>query len=84
MVKRKMELAAVGGMAAVAPALAKVKVAFAKERISDVDGVRVDFADGWVHLRASNTEPIVRVIAEAATEARADGLCDLCRRAAGV
>jgi phosphomannomutase len=84
MVKRKMELAAVGGMAAVAPALAKVKVAFAKERISDVDGVRVDFADGWVHLRASNTEPIVRVIAEAATEARADELCDLCRRAAGV
>jgi len=68
----------------VAPALAKVKSAFAKERLSDVDGVRVDFADGWVHLRASNTEPIVRVIAEAATAARADELCDLCRRAAGV
>jgi len=46
MVKRKIELAAVGGMAAVAPALAKVRVAFAKERISDVDGVRVDFTDG--------------------------------------
>lgn len=84
MVKRKMELASVGGMAAVAPALARVKAAFANERISDVDGVRVDFADGWVHLRASNTEPIVRVIAEAATEARAGELCDLCRRAAGV
>ena len=84
MIKRKMELASVGGMAAVAPALAKVKAAFASERISDVDGVRVDFADGWVHLRASNTEPIVRVIAEAATEARANELCDLCQRAAGV
>jgi phosphomannomutase len=84
MVKRKMELASVGGMTAVAPALERVKVAFANERVSDVDGVRVDFADGWVHLRASNTEPIVRVIAEAATEARADELCDTCRRAAGV
>jgi phosphomannomutase len=84
MVKRKMELAAVGGMAAVAPALARVKAAFARERISDVDGVRVDFADGWVHLRASNTEPIVRVIAEAPSEARAAELCDLCGRAAGV
>jgi phosphomannomutase len=84
MVKRKMELAAVGGMAAVAPALGKVKAAFASERISDIDGVRVDFADGWVHLRASNTEPIVRVIAEAATEARANELCDRCQREAGV
>jgi len=84
MIKRKMELASVGGMAAVGPALAKVKAAFAKERVSDVDGIRVDFADGWVHLRASNTEPIVRVIAEAATEARANELCDLCQRAAGV
>ena len=84
MVKRKMELASVGGMAAVAPALAKVKAAFAKERISDVDGVRVDFADGWVHLRASNTEPIVRVIAEAPTAERANELCDRCREAAGV
>jgi phosphomannomutase len=46
--------------------------------------VRVDFADGWVHLRASNTEPIVRIIAEAATEARADELCELCKREAGV
>jgi phosphomannomutase len=84
MVKRKMELAAVGGMAAVGPALSKVKAAFAAERISDVDGVRVDFADGWVHLRASNTEPIVRVIAEAPDDARANELCDLCARAAGV
>lgn len=84
MVKRKMELAAVGGMAAVAPALAKVKTAFATERLNDADGVRVDFADGWVHLRASNTEPIVRVIAEAATAERAGELCDRCREAAGV
>jgi phosphomannomutase len=84
MVKRKMELAAVGGMAAVAPALGKVKAAFAAERISDVDGVRIDFADGWVHLRASNTEPIVRVIAEAPDAARANALCDACKRAAGI
>jgi phosphomannomutase len=80
MVKRKLELAAVGGMAAVAPALASVKARFAKERISDVDGVRVDFADGWVHLRASNTEPIIRIIAEAPTAARANELCDECAK----
>jgi phosphomannomutase len=80
MVKRKLELAAVGGMAAVAPALASVKARFANERISDVDGVRVDFADGWVHLRASNTEPIIRIIAEAPTAARANELCDECAK----
>ncbi|MDT8324473.1 MAG: phosphoglucosamine mutase, partial [Bacteroidota bacterium] len=41
--------------------------AFASERINSDDGVRIDFAEGWVHLRSSNTEPIMRVIAEAAT-----------------
>jgi phosphomannomutase len=37
-----------------------------------------------VHLRASNTEPIVRVIAEAPDEARANALCDACKQAAGI
>ena len=65
-------------------AIAHRKAAYAKERISDVDGVRIDFADGWVHLRASNTEPIVRIIAEGATKARADALFADCSRAAGL
>ena len=65
-------------------ALARLKTAFAGERLNDADGVRVDFADGWVHLRASNTEPIARVIAEAPTRERARELIALCSNAAGL
>lgn len=49
---------------------------FAGAKASTIDGVRVDLDDGWVHLRASNTEPIIRVIAEAATQQRARELVD--------
>jgi phosphomannomutase len=83
-VKTKLDLAAIGGLAAVAPALAKLKAAFAGERVNDSDGVRVDFKDGWVHLRASNTEPIARIIAEAPTAARAQELIAMCAKAAGL
>ncbi|MFM1868985.1 MAG: Phosphoglucosamine mutase [Planctomycetota bacterium] len=82
--KTKVDLAAIGGLPAVAGALTKLKSAFANERINDSDGVRVDFADGWVHLRASNTEPIARVIAEAPNRERAKELIALCTRAAGI
>src|SRR5690606_33941793 len=37
----------------------KIKNAFADEKINDIDGVKIDFREGWVHLRKSNTEPIV-------------------------
>lgn len=84
MVKTKLDLAAVGGAAAVAPALAKVRAVFSTERLDDRDGIRIDLADGWVHLRASNTEPIVRVIAEAPTRERAERLVAECRAAAGL
>ena len=40
-------------------------------RVNTDDGLKLDFPDSWVHLRKSNTEPIVRIIAEAPTEARA-------------
>lgn len=50
--------------------LARTVEAFSGERVDTRDGVRIDFASGWVHLRASNTEPIMRVIAEA-TESEA-------------
>ena len=83
-VKTKLDLASIGGLAAVAPALAKLKIAFAKERVSDVDGVRIDFADGWVHVRASNTEPIARIIAEAPTRERAEALVKAAASAAGL
>ncbi len=44
------------------------------ESVNTIDGVKIDFADGWVHLRKSNTEPIIRIYSEAATEARANEL----------
>ena len=82
--KTKLDLASIGGLAAVAPALAKLQAAFPGEKVNDSDGVRVDFADGWVHLRASNTEPIARIIAEAPTTARAQELIAMCAKAAGL
>ncbi|MDR1501817.1 MAG: phosphoglucosamine mutase [Prevotella sp.] len=47
--------------------LQKVKEKYLNECINDTDGVKIDFADKWVHLRKSNTEPIIRVYSEAAT-----------------
>jgi len=82
--KTKVDLAAIGGLPAVAGALVRLKSAFAGERVNDSDGVRIDFADGWVHLRASNTEPIARIIAEAPTRERARELIALCARSAGL
>ncbi len=43
-------------------------------QVSTIDGVKIDFADGWVHLRKSNTEPIIRIYSEAHTQGRADDL----------
>lgn len=54
--------------------LAKVKEMYSDEQVNDIDGVKIDFADKWVHLRKSNTEPIIRVYSEAATMAEADEL----------
>ena len=42
--------------------------------VTRIDGVKIDFSDGWVHIRKSNTEPIIRIIAEAKTEKRLDEL----------
>lgn len=52
--------------------LAKVKDLYKAEEINDIDGVKIDFPDKWVHLRKSNTEPIIRVYSEAATMEAAD------------
>ena len=54
--------------------LDKVKEMFKEETITDIDGVKIDFPDKWVHLRKSNTEPIIRVYSEAATMEEADAL----------
>jgi phosphomannomutase len=53
-----------------------VKEKYASERITDIDGVKIDFADSWVHLRKSNTEPIIRIYAEAKDEPTAQQLAE--------
>ena len=54
--------------------LERIKQSYANERITTIDGVKIDFADGWVHLRKSNTEPIIRIYSEAASVEQADAL----------
>lgn len=54
--------------------LDKVKGMYSGESITDIDGVKIDFEDKWVHLRKSNTEPIIRVYSEAHTMDEADRL----------
>ena len=45
-------------------------------KVTTIDGVKIDFEDGWVHLRKSNTEPIIRIYSEAHTETRANQLAE--------
>ena len=56
--------------------LATIKERYSSERVNDIDGVKIDFAESWVHLRKSNTEPIVRIYTEAKSEAEADALAE--------
>lgn len=54
--------------------LREIKERYAGENMNDIDGVKIDFAENWVHLRKSNTEPIIRVYTEAKSMAEADAL----------
>ncbi len=54
--------------------LQKIKEMYKDEQVNDIDGVKIDFLNKWVHLRKSNTEPIIRVYSEAATMEEADAL----------
>jgi len=56
--------------------LDKVQEHFSDEEINTVDGVKIDFSDKWVHLRKSNTEPIIRVYSEAHTKEKADTIAN--------
>jgi phosphomannomutase len=56
--------------------LDKVASAFKNMPCDRMDGLRIDHGDAWVLLRGSNTEPIIRIFAEAPTTERADKLCD--------
>jgi len=74
MVKQKIQLADLGLDAD--ELLKKVAEEFSDERINTLDGVKIDFDDGWVHFRKSNTEPIVRVYSEGKSETEARSLAD--------
>ena len=56
--------------------LEKIKTKYQNEEISTIDGVKIDFAENWVHLRKSNTEPIIRIYTEAKSQKEADELGD--------
>ena len=65
MVKRTIHLEDIGGIPAVDQEIERLKVEYSAEKIDESDGLRIDFEEGWLHVRPSNTEPIARVIAEA-------------------
>jgi phosphomannomutase len=55
--------------------LKSIATKYQKEEVSTIDGVKIDFTDEWVHLRKSNTEPIIRLFGEAKTQERIDEIC---------
>ena len=68
MSKNKIELSENVNVDAI---LEKIKSRFTGEKVTDVDGVKIDFSESWVHLRKSNTEPIIRIYSEAKSEQEA-------------
>ena len=56
--------------------LVAMKEKYKNEKVNDIDGVKIDFAEEWVHLRKSNTEPIIRIYAESKDEAKAEALAE--------
>ncbi|WP_340155415.1 phosphoglucosamine mutase [uncultured Winogradskyella sp.] len=56
--------------------LSAMEANYSHEKLTTIDGVKIDFADSWVHLRKSNTEPIIRIYTEAPSQEAADTLAD--------
>ena len=48
-----------------------LKEKYKNEQITTIDGLKIDFEDGWIHLRKSNTEPIIRIYAESESKIKA-------------
>lgn len=68
MIKEKIDL---GSSLDLKLILEKIKQHYQGENITDIDGIKIDWQDSWLHLRASNTEPIIRIYAEAKTKEKA-------------
>jgi phosphomannomutase len=60
--------------------LSEIAKVYSNEKLNTVDGLKIDFAKGWIHMRKSNTEPIIRVYSEAATAEEAQRLADGIKR----
>ncbi len=73
MSKKKIELTPQLDVDAI---LKEMESRYATEEINTLDGVKIDFAENWVHLRKSNTEPIIRIYTEAKSQSEADALAD--------
>lgn len=73
MSKNKIELTPEINVDAILDAMQK---RYANEKITTIDGVKIDLAESWVHLRKSNTEPIIRIYTEAPTQQQADELAE--------
>ncbi|MCG2431586.1 phosphoglucosamine mutase [Aequorivita xiaoshiensis] len=73
MSKKKIELTPTLDVDAILKAM---EAKYASEDINTVDGVKIDFPENWVHLRKSNTEPIIRIYTEAKSQEEADSLAD--------
>lgn len=73
MSKNKIELTPEIDVDAILEAMQK---RYANEKITTIDGVKIDLADSWVHLRKSNTEPIIRIYTEAPSQQQADDLAE--------
>jgi phosphomannomutase len=71
--KDRIELKDIDGDAV----LQKAKAVFADEELNTTDGIKIDFTDGWVHLRKSNTEPIIRVYSESTSPEKAKELAEM-------
>ena len=71
MAKNRIDLTPTADIDAI---LVKIKEVYCNEEINDIDGVKINFANSWVHLRKSNTEPIIRVYSEAPTMKEAEEL----------
>ncbi len=84
MIKRKWDLTSIGGREAVPEILDRVRTHWSSATINDADGVRIDVGTSWVHVRPSNTEPIMRLIAEAPDRASVEAIADEAARVAGI
>jgi phosphomannomutase len=74
MAKQKIELGPKLDVDAILKAFKEKYEGVEGAKINDIDGIKVDFESSWVHLRKSNTEPIIRIYTEASTQEQANAL----------